>query len=137
MYATALVLIPLFLAINLTAATSVIFDIPLNFANVIVPPLLLGVGVHNGIMFMLRYLNEPPADGNMLDTSTVRAILFGNLTMIISSATLAFSSHRGIASVGMFLSVCSTFILVSILVIFPALLKLSVQIRSGKGETPS
>jgi len=125
-------LIPLFLAIILTAATSVIFDLPLNFANVIVLPLLLGVGVHNGIMFMLRYLTEPPADGNLLNTSSARALLFGNLTMIISSPTLAFSSHRGIASMGILLSVCSAFILVSILVVFPALYKLAVKMRSGK-----
>jgi uncharacterized protein len=137
LFATALVLIPLFLATILTAATSVIFDIPLNFANVIVLPLLLGVGVHNGIMFMLRYLTEPPADGNLLGTSTARAVLFGNLTMIISSATLVFSSHRGIASMGMLLSVCATFIMASILVVFPALLKLSVQMRSGKRQMPA
>jgi hopanoid biosynthesis associated RND transporter like protein HpnN len=136
LFATAMVLIPLFLAIILTAATSVIFDLPLNFANVIVLPLLLGVGVHNGIMFMLRYLTEPPADGNLLNTSTARAVLFGNLTMIISSATLAFSSHRGIASMGILLSVCSAFILVSILVVFPALLKLSVQIAPESDKCP-
>ena len=85
---------------------------------------------------MLRYLTEPPADGNLLNTSTARAVLFGNLTMIISSATLAFSSHRGIASMGILLSVCSAFILVSILVVFPALLKLSVKMRSGKQQIP-
>ena len=137
LFATALVLIPLVLAIILTAATSVIFDLPLNFANVIVLPLLLGVGVHSGIMFMLRYLIEPPADGNMLTTSTARAVLFGNLTMIISSATLAFSSHRGIASMGILLSVCLAFILVCILVVFPALLNLCVQVRSGNRQKPA
>jgi uncharacterized protein len=129
-FTTAMVLIPLMLAIALTAATSVIFDLPLNYANVIVLPLLLGVGVHSGIMFMLRYLTEPPPDGNMLTTSTARAVLFSNLTMIISSATLAFSSHRGIASMGILLSVCFAFILLCILIVFPALLKLFVEMRN-------
>ncbi len=135
LFVTALVLIPLVLTIMLTAATSVIFDLPLNYANVIVLPLLLGVGVHSGIMFMLRYLTEPPPDGNMLTTSTARAVFYSNLTMIISSATLAFSSHRGIASIGILLTVCFVFILLSILVIFPALLKLFVQMRSGNHKS--
>jgi len=135
LFVTALVLIPLFLTIMLTAATSVIFDLPLNYANVIVLPLLLGVGVHSGIMFMLRYLTEPPPDGNMLKTSTARAVLYSNLTMIISSSTLAFSSHRGIASMGILLTVCFVFILLSILVIFPALLKLFVRMRTGNRQS--
>jgi len=132
LFVAALILIPLFFAIMLAAATSVIFDLPLNYANVIVLPLLLGVGVHSGIMFMIRYLTEPPADGNMLTTSTARAVLYSNVTMIISSSTLAFSSHRGIASMGILLTVCFAFVLLSVLVLFPALLKLFVQTRSGK-----
>ncbi len=132
LFAAALVLIPLFLAIVLSAATSVIFDLPLNYANVIVLPLLLGVGVHSGIMFMLRYLTEPPPDGNMLTTSTARAVLFSNLTMIISTSTLAFSTHRGIASMGILLTVCFLFILVCILIFFPCLLKVFVEARAGK-----
>jgi uncharacterized protein len=131
LFSTALVLIPLFFAILLTAAVSVIFDVPLNYANVIVLPLLLGVGVHSGIMFMFRYLTEPPADGNMLTTSTARAVLYSNLTMIISCVTLAFSAHRGIASMGILLTVCFSFILMSVLIVFPALLKLFVALRSG------
>ena len=131
LFTTALVLIPLFFAIILAAAVSVIFGIHLNYANVIVLPLLLGVGVHSGIMFMLRFLTEPPPDGNMLCTSTARAVLYTNLTMIVSCVTLAFSAHRGIASMGILLTVCSTFILLSVLIVFPAMLKLFVAWRSG------
>jgi predicted RND superfamily exporter protein len=98
---------------------------------VIVLPLLLGVGVHSGIMFILRYLTEPPPDGNMLSTSTARAVLYSNLTMIVSCVTLAFSAHRGIASMGILLTVCFSFILLSVIIIFPALLKLFVVLRSG------
>ena len=130
--AAALVLIPLFLAITLAAATSVICGLPLNFANVIVLPLFLGVGVHSGVMFILRYLTEPPADGNMLMTSTARAVFYSNLTMIISTSTLAFSAHRGIASMGKLLTLCFVFIMICILIVFPALLQLFVKYREGK-----
>jgi hopanoid biosynthesis associated RND transporter like protein HpnN len=121
-YVTAVILIPLILAMFLTAAASVLLDIPLNFANVIVVPLLLGVGVHSGIIFVLRYQTEPPPDGNMLKTSTARAVLFSILTTIISTSSLSFSPHRGIASMGMLLTICLSFLIICTLVLLPALL---------------
>jgi hopanoid biosynthesis associated RND transporter like protein HpnN len=118
---TALILLPLALSILLTAAFSVICSIPLNFANVIVLPLLIGVGVHSGIMFMIRYLGEPPEDGNMIGTSTAKAVFLSSLTMIISAGTLMFSNHRGIFGMGALLTVCFTLLLVSIIALLPAL----------------
>jgi hypothetical protein len=120
---TILILLPLLLSILLTAAVSVIFELPLNYANVIVLPLLVGVGVHNGIMFMLRYLIEPPADGNMLGTSTARAIMLSSVTMVVSTGTLILSAHRGISSMGILLTVCFLFLLGSVLILLPALIE--------------
>jgi hopanoid biosynthesis associated RND transporter like protein HpnN len=122
---TAMILTPLVLAMFLTGAVSVLLDIPLNFANVIVVPLLLGVGVHSGIIFMLRYLTEPPQDGNMLRTSSARAVLLSTLTLIISTGSLALSPHNGIASMGMLLTICLGFLVISILMLLPALTVIS------------
>jgi len=127
---TILILIPLILGILLTAAASVLLAIPLNFANVIVVPLLLGVGVHSGIIFVLRYQTEPPANGNMLTTSTARAILFSSLTTMISTGSLSFSSHRGIASIGILLTFCFGFLILCTLVLLPALLELHGKRRA-------
>ncbi len=121
---TAMILMPLALAILLTAAFSVICSIPLNYANVIVLPLLVGIGVHSGIMFMIRYLSEPPADGNMLGTSTAQAIFLSSVTMMISTGSLVLSSHNGISGMGALLTVCFAFLLVSILILLPALTRL-------------
>jgi hopanoid biosynthesis associated RND transporter like protein HpnN len=126
---TILILVPLLLAMVLTAAFSALLDIPFNFANVIIVPLLLGVGVHSGLIFVLRYRTEPPPDGNMLKTSTARAVMFSTLTTIVSTSSLSFSAHRGIASMGMLLALCLSFMLVCTLVLLPALLELL-----GKGN---
>ncbi|MFO0754591.1 MAG: MMPL family transporter [Thermodesulfovibrionales bacterium] len=117
-----LILIPLLFALALTGASSVALGIPLNFANVIVVPLLVGVGVHSGIIFILRYRTEPPPGGNMLRTSNARAVLFSTLTTLISTGSLAFSPHRGIASMGILLTLCFGFLLAGILLLLPALL---------------
>jgi hopanoid biosynthesis associated RND transporter like protein HpnN len=124
-WVTVLILVPLVLVTLLTGAASVLLGIPLNFANVIVVPLLLGVGVHSGIIFVVRYQTEPPPGGNMLMTSNARAALFSSLTTMVSTGSLSFSSHRGISSIGILLTICLGFLIFSTLVLLPALLKLS------------
>jgi hopanoid biosynthesis associated RND transporter like protein HpnN len=122
---TFLILIPLVLVTLLTGAVSVLLGIPLNFANVIVVPLLLGVGVHSGIIFVVRYQTEPPPGGNMLMTSNARSALFSSLTTMVSTGSLAFSPHKGISSIGILLTACLGFLIFSTLVLLPALLKLT------------
>jgi predicted RND superfamily exporter protein len=60
----------------------------------------------------------------MLKTSTARAIFFSSLTTLISTGSLAFSTHRGIASIGMLLTLCFGFLIFSTLVLMPALFHL-------------
>ena len=124
-FVTFLILTPLILVTLMTGAASVLLGIPLNFANVIVVPLLLGIGVHSGIIFVVRYQTEPPPGGNMLTTSNARAALFSNLATMVSTGSLSFSSHKGIASIGILLTLCLGFLILSTLVLLPALLKLT------------
>jgi len=119
---TLLILLPLGLSLLLTGGISAALDIPFNFANVIVVPLLLGFGVDTGIYFVYRFKTEPPPSGNMLETSTARALFFSTLTTILSFGTLSFSTHRGIASMGKLLIICIGFLMISTLLVLPGLL---------------
>jgi hopanoid biosynthesis associated RND transporter like protein HpnN len=119
----ALVLLPLALAGVLTLAATVLFDMPFNFANAIVLPLLLGLGVASGIHLVMRDRGEG-AGASMLLTSTPRAVLFSALTTIGSFGTLAVSSHRGTASMGQLLTISIALTLVCTLVVLPAMLSL-------------
>ena len=76
-----LVMVPLALAASLTVATSVVLGLPLNFANVIVLPLLLGLGVASGIHLVMRERGEAGAITRRR-TSTPRAVVFSALTTI-------------------------------------------------------
>ena len=116
-----LVLLPLILAAVWTVAASVIFNLPFNYANVIVVPLLLGLGAASGIHLVMRSrlgLSETA----LLQTSTPRAVVFSALTTIGSFGSLAVSNHRGTASMGELLMVAIGFTLLSTLVILPALM---------------
>jgi hopanoid biosynthesis associated RND transporter like protein HpnN len=117
-----LVLVPLLLAGALTGAASVVFHIPFNFANIIALPLLLGIGVDSGIHMVHRMRTAPPSSGQMLQTSTARAVLYSALTTICSFGNLAVSPHRGMASMGILLTIGIGFTLLCILVVLPALM---------------
>lgn len=116
-----LVMIPLLLAAALTAAAMVMLSIPLNVANVIVLPLLLGMGVDNGLHVVGRF-RETGSIADVYQSSTPRAVVVSVLTTLLSFVALAFAAHRGMASMGQLLAIAIGFILVATLVVLPALL---------------
>jgi predicted RND superfamily exporter protein len=116
-----LVFFPLALAGLLTVATAVLLDLPFNFANVIVLPLLMGLGVASGIHLVMRAREEETGVA-LLGTSTPRAVVFSALTTIGSFGSLAISTHRGTASMGELLTIAIGYTLVCTLVALPALM---------------
>ena len=117
---TAFVLLPLFLASVLTGASTVVFNNPFNFANIIALPLLLGLGVDSAIHMVHRLRHMPENRQDILKTSTARGVFFSNLTTAVSFTSLAFISHAGTASLGQLLTVGITLTLLSTLIILPA-----------------
>jgi len=120
---TLLVLIPLVLAALYTVAATVLLSMPFNFANVIVLPLLMGLGVANGIHLVSRS-REEKSGAAAFSTTTPRAVIFSSLTTIASFGSLAVSSHRGTASMGELLMLSIGLTLVCTLVVLPSLMRL-------------
>ena len=118
----ALVLAPLALAIVMTVAFSVLFTTPFNLANIIVLPLILGLGVAFGIQIVSRHRSE--GDGSFMESSTPRAVLFSALTTIGSFGALAMSNHPGTASMGVLLVLSISLTMLCTLLVLPALLEL-------------
>jgi hopanoid biosynthesis associated RND transporter like protein HpnN len=121
---TLLVMIPLAFAAVLTGATAVLLGIPFNFADVIVLPLLLGIGVDSGIHLVHRWHLSRKGAGDLLETSTARAVIFSALTTIASFGSLAFTTHRGMASMGQLLTVGVALTVICNVVLLPALIEL-------------
>ena len=115
----AMVMAPLLLAGAMTVATTVVIDVPFNFANVIVLPLLFGLGVSSGINMAVR--GRQQGSRSLLVTSTPRAVLFSALTTIGSFGSLAISEHPGMASMGLLLTVALIYTTVCTLTVLPAL----------------
>jgi hopanoid biosynthesis associated RND transporter like protein HpnN len=121
----ALVMAPLILAGLLTGAVSVLAGLPINFADVIVLPLLLGIGVDSGIHLVHRHRAAIDPQGDLLATSTSRAVFWSALTTIASFGSLAFASHRGLASLGQLLTLGIALVLIVNLMVLPALIALA------------
>jgi predicted RND superfamily exporter protein len=101
----------------------VLLDLPFNFANLIVIPLLFGVGANSGIHLVHRSKYIASSGEELLATTTARAVFYSALTTAVSFGTLAFSSHRGMASLGTVLSIGMILTIVCTLIVLPALLE--------------
>ena len=115
----SLVLAPLLLSSLMTVLVMVLAPLPLNYANIIALPLLLGVGVSFNIYFVMNWRAGRTA---VLGSATARAILFSALTTGTAFGALALSRHPGTASMGQLLLISLGCTLVASLVFIPALL---------------
>jgi hopanoid biosynthesis associated RND transporter like protein HpnN len=115
----ALVMAPLLMSAALTLLIAVLLPLPLNFANIIALPLLLGVGVSFNIYFVM---NWRAGQVGPLGSATARAILFSALTTGTAFGSLALSAHPGTASMGKLLLISLGCTLLASLVFIPALL---------------
>ena len=131
------VLLPLVLTMVLTVAVCLALGVPLNLANVIAVPLVLGLGIAFGIYLILRN-REGGSIVHVLQSSTAHAVLFSALTTMASFGALGFSRHQGMASLGMLLVIVLTLALVCALVILPALMAEFAQrgwwVESARGH---
>jgi hypothetical protein len=96
--------------------------VPLNLANIMTLPLVIGIGVTNGIHILNRYAEEGTPD--ILARSTGKAVLVSGLTAIAGFGSLILAKHRGIHSLGFIMSVGIATCMIAGLTFLPALLNL-------------
>jgi len=114
-----LTLVPLILAGVLTLEICVLIGLPMNFANIIALPLLLGVGV----AFKIYYVTAWRAGHTeLLQSSLTRAIFFSAMTTATAFGSLWLSSHPGTSSMGKLLALSLVTTLAAAVLFQPALM---------------
>ncbi|MCY4343561.1 MAG: MMPL family transporter [Gammaproteobacteria bacterium] len=116
-----LVLVPLGLAVLFTLALGVLLDAPLNMANILVMPLIFGLGVDGGVHVVERYRGEGGV-AHLMHSSTPRAVVLSALTTVGAFAALSLSPHAGTASIGSLLAVAISLLLAFTVFLLPVLL---------------
>jgi uncharacterized protein len=97
-----LTLIPLLVAGVVTLEICVAIDMPLNFANIIALPLLLGVGVAFKIYYIMAWRE---GQTKLLQSVLTRAVTFSACTTATAFGSLYFSSDPGTSSMGKLLAI--------------------------------
>jgi hypothetical protein len=92
-----LTLVPLLLAATVTLELCSAFNIPLNFANIIALPVLLGVGVAFKIYYIMAWRGGQTA---LVQSTLTRAVMFSAMTTATGFGSLWLSNDPGTSSMG-------------------------------------
>jgi hypothetical protein len=98
------------------------FDIPINLANIMTLPLVIGIGVTNGVHILNRFAEERTP--GILARSTGKAVLVSGLTAIAGFGSLILAKHHGIYSLGCVMVTGIATCMIAGLTFLPALLNL-------------
>lgn len=116
------VLLPLLLAALVTSASMDAINMSLNLANIIVLPLLAGLGVSYGIYLALG--QREAGIHELFQSATPHAVLFSALTTLCSFGSMAVSGDAAMMMLGKTLAIALICVLISVLIVQPALLSL-------------
>ncbi|TKC88379.1 RND transporter [Trinickia terrae] len=112
-------LIPLLVSAVVTLELCVVFHMPLNFANIIALPLMLGVGVAFKIYFVMAWR---AGQTSLLQSSLTHAVMLSAATTATAFGSLWLSHHPGTASMGRLLALALSCTLIGAVVFQPVLM---------------
>jgi hypothetical protein len=114
-----LTLIPLLVAGVVTLELCVALDIPLNFANIIALPLLLGVGVAFKIYYIMAWRSGKTA---LVQSTLTRAVIFSALATASAFGSLWLSSDPATSSMGKLMALALVCTMAAAVLFQPALM---------------
>ena len=112
---------PLLLSFLLTFGLAGWLGLPLNAANLLVLPLLLGIGIDSGVHVIYDWRSQ--SNGYQLSRSLALSVLLCSTTTIAGFAGLTLARHQGLRSLGILLCIGMTISLATSLLFLPACLK--------------
>ena len=118
-----LAILPLGLGMIWTAGLMWLWDVQFNLANMVAAPLIIGIGVENGIHLVHRF--REGRDGSVVSLiagSTGQAVVLFSLTTMVGFGSLMVARYYGIFSMGLLLSLAVGSVLVASIVVLPLLL---------------
>jgi uncharacterized protein len=129
-----LALLPMALGVVQMFGLMGLFDIPLNAANMIVLPLLLGIGLDTGVHMVHDFRTQKGR--YRVSSSTAVAVLITALTTTVGFGALMIAGHRGLQSLGRVMTIGATCCLCTSLVTLPALLTWLSRNRKPQSDEP-
>jgi predicted RND superfamily exporter protein len=116
-------LLPMFLGFAMMFGIIGLLDVPLNPANMIVLPLVIGISIDHGVHIIHDFRNRR-YKRYTVSASTASAILVTTLTTLVGFGSMMIASHRGLQSLGRVFVIGTTCCVLTSLVVLPAILTL-------------
>ena len=132
LYEALLCIVPIILGFGAVLAVMHVTDHALNAANIMVLPLMFGIGVDCGVHVVHRFHQDPHDRPLGLSHGTGKGITVTTVTNILGFGAMLFASHRGIQSLGMVMATGMTLTLLASVIVLPAWLELRVRGRENR-----
>ena len=118
-----LAVLPLGLGMTWTAGLMWLWNVQFNLANMVAAPLIIGIGVENGIHLVHRFREGSDRSvAGLIAGSTGQAVVLFSLTTMVGFGSLMVAQYYGIFSMGLLLSLAVGSVLVASIVVLPLLL---------------
>lgn len=125
---TLLAMVPLSLGMIWTAGLMWLFGLQFNLANLVAVPLIIGIGVENGIHLLHRFREDGQSSpATLVSGSTGQAVALFSLTTMVGFGSLLVANYYGIFSMGLLLTLAVGSVLVASLTVLPLLLSRSAS----------
>jgi len=122
--ATLVVLLPVAMGSIWTVGAMDLVGVSFNLANLVILPLIIGIGVVNGVHIVHRYREETDKSVNILSRSTGQGVVLSSLTTMIGFGSLMVADHQGVYSLGLVLTMGVGCCLITSITVLPSILKL-------------
>jgi len=129
-----LALIPLVVGCLAMLGMMFVFGMKYNYINLIAAPIILGIGIDDGVHALHRYREEAGAGLERITRGfrfVGKAVLLTSLTTMIGFGSVAFYEMRGMASFGKVLFMGVGLCFVATVLVLPAVLRI---VNAGRGE---
>jgi uncharacterized protein len=101
-----------------------VFGMQLNILNIMAVPLILGVGIDDGVHIIHRYRVEGKHKLSVIFSSTGKAVLITSLSTFLAFGSLGFATAKGLASLGITLSIGIITCYITTIIVLPAIIGL-------------
>jgi predicted RND superfamily exporter protein len=115
-------MLPLLVALVWTVGFMGLTGIQFTLLNVMAIPLILGIGIDDGVHILHRYKIEGQSSINVVFRSTGKAIIITSLTTMLAFGSLVFATYRGFGSMGLAMFIGVGMCLIATVLILPTVL---------------
>jgi len=95
-----LAMIPLIVGVVWMVGTMHLFGLQLTLVNLMGVPLILGIGIDDGVHILHRYRTEGLGKIRTVFSSTGKAVMLTSITTMLAFGSLVFATYSGLGSLG-------------------------------------